>query len=116
MDHIIFKHNAYAIILQEDTEAAAKIATHQNCRLGKWYVTDAKENFGATQAYKAIETSHLIVHDQVFKAVTCIKDKSCVTTSRERVIGNMATVERESFKLFDLFAEMVKEGNPDVKL
>ena len=32
------------------------------------------------------------------------------------MVKSMALVETESFKLFDMFKEMVREGNPEVNL
>ena len=116
VDHIIFKHNAYTIILEENVEASDKVVDHHNCRLGKWYDGEGKKLFGLTQAYKDVNTPHMIIHEKVKEATKCTRKLTCVTTSRKQVIENMALVETESFKLFDLFVIMVKEGNPHVQL
>ncbi len=116
VDHIIFKHKAYASLLEGDKELAASFGDHHACRLGKWYDTDGKEMFGATPAYKAIELPHSLVHSHVLSAVACLKENNCLVTQRDTMVENMAAAEVESFKLFDLFIDMVKEGNPDVAL
>ena len=116
VDHIIFKHKAYNTILDEDIGAVTGFGNHHNCRLGKWYESEGKKLFGNTTAYKAIDTPHALVHKNVLKTLECVKAQTCLTTSQDEIVKNMALVEVESFKLFDLFKDMVQEGNPNVHL
>jgi len=115
VDHIIFKHNAYITILNEDEDAARKFGDHHSCRLGKWYDGEGKKLFGDTKAYKNMAKEHAIVHQKVLATLACVGSKTCVEDeSRVMVVENMRDVEIASFHLFDLFKEMVHEGNPDV--
>ncbi len=116
VDHIIFKHNAYTIILDEKKEESSQITDHHNCRLGKWYEGEGKDMFGNSSAYKAINQPHTLVHTNIFAATTCVKGETCLTSSRDIVVKNMAAAETASFKLFEMLKEMVKEGNPEVNL
>ena len=116
VDHIIFKHKAYSAILEEDKTLADTFGDHNSCRLGKWYNGDAKELFGNTSAYKALLSPHTLVHENVLKTLECVSATTCLTTAKSDVIKNMAEAEAESFKLFDLFINMVNEGNPEVHL
>ena len=115
VDHIIFKHKAYAALLEGNSELAASFGDHHSCRLGKWYDTKGKEMFGTTPAYKAIEIPHSLVHNKVLAAVSCLSAKNCLVSQRDIMVENMAAAEQESFKLFDLFISMAAEGNPDIK-
>ena len=115
VDHIVYKHNAYITILNEDSEKASTFGDHHSCRLGKWYDTKGKEKFGNTQAFKTMEKPHAIVHNNVLKTLECIKTKDCIEVqNRDMVVTNMKNVEIASFELFDLFDKMVREGNPEV--
>jgi len=114
VDHIVFKHKAYSALLSEDTEKAAEFGDHHSCRLGKWYEGEGKKLFGSTKAYKAIELPHSLVHTNVLSALACTRTKDCLITRREDMVKDMAAAETQSFKLFDLFHEMVAEGNSDV--
>ena len=114
VDHIIFKHNTYSTILALDTEAASKFGDHTTCRLGKWYSGKGKEMFGHTPSYKALDTPHALVHTRALDALSYLDDPQCLRTHRTDLVNNMATVEIESFKLFDLFQTMVSEANPEV--
>ena len=116
VDHIIFKHEAYGTILDENKEKASSFSDHHSCRLGQWYDTEGKNHFGNTPSYKALVGPHSAVHANVLKTLKCVSTETCLSVAKEEVITNMAIVEAESFKLFDLFKEMVKEGNPEVHL
>ena len=116
VDHITFKHQAYTALLTQDEEAVASFSDHHNCRLGKWYYSEGKEMFGQTPSYKAVEAPHAAVHTQVLKALSMIKENNYLIHRRETIVSEMAEAERESFKLFELFKDMVKEGNPEVHI
>ena len=117
VDHIIFKHDAYITIFHENEAAVSSFSDHTSCRLGQWYNTEeAKELFGNTRAYKAIEAPHAAVHTNILNTLGCIGSKTCVSKkTRDEVIQNMKTAEEASFELFDLFATMVKEANPEIR-
>ena len=116
VDHVVFKHKAYSVLLGENSDSTTSFADHHNCRLGKWYDGEGKKLFGTTKAYKAMEHPHSLVHKHTLDALECTKTRDCLITRREDMVKNMALAELESFKLFDLFPEMVQEGNPDIHL
>lgn len=55
---------AQAGIVNNEVAQKAKdaISTHTQCRLGRWYVGEAKEKFGTTTAYLKLNDHHKIVH------------------------------------------------------
>jgi methyl-accepting chemotaxis protein len=117
VDHIIFKHNAYKTLLEENESKMDEFKDHHSCRLGKWYDTTGKEHFSTTKAFKAIEPVHAKVHSSVKEALSCIPKHNCLTAeAQNHLVGKMKDAEDASFQLFELFKEMVKEGNPDVRL
>jgi len=117
VDHIIFKHKAYKTLLEENEEKATQFGDHHSCRLGKWYDGTGKEQFGKTKAFKALEPIHAKVHTGVKEALGCIPKHNCLLPeSQDCLVGKMKEAEEASFELFELFKEMVREGNPDVHL
>ena len=114
VDHIIVKHNAYSTILALDTESAKGFGDHTTCRLGKWYETKGEEMFGSTPSYKAVLEPHADVHAHILHALSYLNDPQCLVTYKTALVEDMAKVERESFKLFELFKSMVSEANPEV--
>jgi len=117
VDHIIFKHKAYKTLLEESEQKVAEFGDHHSCRLGHWYDKEGKEHFGKTKAFKTLEPIHAKVHENVLKALSCIPKHNCLQAkSQENVVGKMKEAEEASFEMFDIFKEMVREGNPDVHL
>jgi methyl-accepting chemotaxis protein len=76
IDHILFKVIGYKGVF---TGKAESMGDHLNCRLGKWYATIGKEYFGDTQAYKELETPHKAVHEEINKALECIRSGECLS-------------------------------------
>jgi methyl-accepting chemotaxis protein len=117
VDHIIFKHKAYKTLLEENKEMAETFSDHHACRLGKWYDALGKEYFGHTKAYKMIEPVHAEVHKRVINALSCVEKQNCLESeSQNKIVNEMKVAEESSFQLFDLFKDMVREGNPEVNL
>jgi methyl-accepting chemotaxis protein len=117
VDHIIFKHKAYKTLLEGNEEKAKEFGDHHSCRLGKWYDTKGREEFSKTKAFKELEPLHATVHNGVIEALSCVPQHNCLhADSQEKVVGKMKEAEEASFKMFDLFKAMVREGNPEVRL
>ena len=118
VDHIIFKHNAYATVFNEDAEKAATFANHHNCRMGKWYYEgDGKRLFSHTEAYKKMELPHQNVHNSVHRAVECAHKGNCLSQDNfDKLINTMMVMEDNSHQLFIYLDDMVKEANPHIKI
>lgn len=114
VDHIIFKHNAYSAIINEDAEKAAKFTDHHGCRMGKWYYEgDGKALFSLTPSYKKMEAPHAAVHHAVLETVSCAARRDCLSLKhKDDVIKNMIAMEEASKELFVLLDAMVLEANP----
>ena len=107
VDHVIFKTNAYDTVISFDS--SKQFSTHTECRLGKWYGTIGKDRFSNTSAYKRLTTPHKIVHDDAHKNIMMIRDKDAVIKCENEIIDNFKEMESESFKLFDILDDMLKE-------
>ncbi|WP_457749080.1 CZB domain-containing protein [Sulfurimonas sp.] len=116
-DHLVFKHEVYKTLLEENASEVGKFGDHHSCRFGQWYEGEGKEHFGKTKAFKMIEPIHEQVHTQAIKALQCAIRHDCLEPeSQARITEKMRIAEESSFELFDLLRAMVKEGNPDVTL
>lgn len=118
VDHIIFKHNIYSTIINQDAERAAKVTNHRGCRMGKWYYEgDGKELFSHTSSYKKMEAPHTMVHDKALATVTCATHQDCLAEKNQTmIVNNMSAMEQSSKELFVLLDAMVEEANPGIKL
>ncbi|RDU71724.1 chemotaxis protein [Helicobacter brantae] len=89
LDHLLFKINTYKAIIEDDKEL--KLASHHDCRLGKWYESGiGKVQFGHLPHYASLENSHASVHNSFKEAVRLFK---------ERGLEGGAEKMMESFKL-----------------
>uniref|UniRef100_UPI003F6341E9 CZB domain-containing protein n=1 Tax=Hydrocurvibacter sulfurireducens TaxID=3131937 RepID=UPI003F6341E9 len=118
VDHIVFKHNAYTAIFNEDAQKAAAFSNHHECRMGKWYYEgNGKKMFSHTPAYKKMEAPHASVHSHVIKAVQCAIKGDCLSPKNfDNLITEMFAMENNSKELFLYLDDMVKEANPDLKV
>lgn len=118
VDHIIYKHNAYATIFNEDAQKAATFLDHHNCRMGKWYYEgDGKMMFSHTVAYKKMEVPHTNVHNNVLSAISCTRNADCISVKNfNKLVKEMASMELSSQELFIHLNNMVQEANPDIKV
>ena len=105
IDHILFKVLGYKGVFTDDH---TELSDHTSCRLGKWYETTGKENFGKTTAYKKLESPHKIIHDEINKALKCIRDGECLNDINY-VKNLFMNAEKASKDVFDSINKMLKE-------
>ena len=108
VDHILFKSNAYATILNESKKI--EFSDHKNCRMGKWYLGMGKERFGDTKSFKEMDAPHEIVHDSVFKNLEYIKNGTSLKYDNPKLITqNFSRMENASSILFVKLDDMLVE-------
>jgi len=107
IDHVIYKHNVYALIFGE--ENSFKNTTHTECRLGKWYSSGiGKENFSKMPSYPKLDRPHAIVHEQAnLLATECGSDK--VLCSKEIIEQRIHAIEEASNDVFKFLDALVDE-------
>jgi hypothetical protein len=63
VDHLVFKFRIYLGLFDLENVQPDKVASHQACRLGKWYYEgEGKECFEKLPGYREIESPHIDVH------------------------------------------------------
>jgi len=108
VDHILFKSNAYATILNE--RKGVEFPDHQHCRMGKWYIGLGKERFGHTRAFKEMEEPHIAVHESVTKNMKFVNEDSILKKNHPQIISdNFKTMEESSKVLFKKLDTMLEE-------
>jgi len=85
-DHLVFKLNIYKVLLGINQMTPEQVATHHDCRLGKWYYEGrgAKECMDHPQ-YKNLEQPHAQVHEYGRKVIEAYarEDLPAVKTALE---------------------------------
>lgn len=61
-DHLAFVANIEAVVAGQKTLAAAGLATHHTCRLGRWYDNVSEKAVRDLSAFQALATPHRRVH------------------------------------------------------
>jgi len=114
IDHVIYKHNVYALIFGE--EHNFKAVTHKECRLGQWYsVGIGKENFAKMPSYAKLDKPHSIVHEQANAlANECGEGK--VVCSKEIIEKRVEAIEAASKDVFKYLDALVQERSQELML
>ncbi|MCF6173858.1 MAG: methyl-accepting chemotaxis protein, partial [Campylobacteraceae bacterium] len=91
VDHIIFKHNAYSSIINEDREKAGKFTDHHGCRMGKWYYEgEGLKLFFDTDSYKKMELPHKTVHLTTLSALEYVlKGTALLPENKGEIVHNL---------------------------
>lgn len=118
VDHIVFKHSAYATLLGENSKRVSEFTTHLHCRMGEWYYEgEGKRRFSQTKAYKELEAPHKKVHETILNILPCIQKRDCLDLkNKDKIIRNIGEMEQNSSLLFELLDKMVQEINSSLNL
>ncbi len=107
LDHLLFKANGYKTVF--DGQANAEFVDATNCRLGKWYLTGVgKEKFGKLSSYSKLASPHKEVHDNIQKAVECVKNGTC-TQEAQNVMSYFENAQKASKSVMHILDEMIEE-------
>lgn len=106
LDHLLYKANGYISLLRNSLTTT--FVDHHGCRLGQWYDTGVgKERFSHTASYSKILQPHKNVHDEIQKAVECVKKGDCSDVNT--ILQNFKQAENESETLFGLLDRLPSE-------
>ena len=113
LDHLVFKSNGYSTVFKDKVEGS--FADHHSCRLGKWYESGlGKEIFSKTPSYAKLDTPHSIVHDNIIKAVQCVKNGTCLIEV-DNVLTYFEHSEVASSDIVSILDSMLEEEK-DIRL
>ena len=63
IDHLLFKCDAYAVLMRTSNQCADDFSLHTACRLGKWYYEgEGRNHFAHLDGYRVVEQPHIDVH------------------------------------------------------
>ena len=107
LDHLLFKAKGYKTVFSG--EAEGEFASDHECRLGKWYFEgQGKEKFGKCGSYNNMATPHKDVHDNIQKAVDCVRNGTC-TQESQNVMTYFKSAEEASKKVVENLNSMLQE-------
>jgi len=95
-DHVLWKKRLINMILDRGEIELSTVASHQNCRLGKWYYSEGQKEYGHIPAFTQLEPVHEQVHTLGRRAVErynsgdkngAIADVEAIGPLSEQVVG-----------------------------
>jgi len=112
MDHLIFKFEIYKVFMGISEKTADNFASHQTCRLGKWYYEgEGKDCFSRLDGYREMEAPHADVHKHGREAVV-----QCLAGDYSRGIESIGAMELASSTVLGCLERMAVQGenSPEV--
>jgi len=95
-DHILWKKRLVNMILDRSSIDISTVASHHDCRLGKWYDSLGKKEYGGLASFISLEEPHAAVHSLGRRAVErynkgdkagAIADVEAIAPLSERVVA-----------------------------
>ncbi|HLS20259.1 MAG TPA: protoglobin domain-containing protein [Bacillota bacterium] len=68
-DHLLWKWRVYNMLLGLETPSIEDVASHTECRLGKWYYSDLPDHLKNSSAFRQLEEPHKAVHRLAKEAI-----------------------------------------------
>ncbi|MEA1891568.1 MAG: CZB domain-containing protein [Campylobacterota bacterium] len=107
LDHLLFKANGYKAIFTQKTDD--EFVSDRDCRLGNWYFNGkGKENFAKCISFAKMAKPHQGVHDNIKKAVECVKAGTC-TTEAKNVMTYFEEAEKASHEVTQILSSLLQE-------
>ncbi len=107
LDHLVFKANGYKTVFTQQIDN--KFVSENECRLGKWYLTGkGKENFSKCSSYAKLTIPHKGVHENIKKAVACVKAGTCTQESKN-IMTYFEAAEKASYEVTKILSDLLQE-------
>jgi len=103
-DHILWKKRLINMILDRGDIEISTVASHHDCRLGKWYDTLGKEVYGRSATFKQLAEPHEQVHTLGRRAVEHYNQGN-----KEAAIADVEAITPLSEAVVDLLDRLISE-------
>jgi len=107
LDHLAFKSNGYRTVFTQKIDN--EFASENECRLGKWYLHGkGKESFSKCSSYSKLASPHKSVHENIKKAVACVKAGTCTQESKN-IMNYFQEAETASNEVTGILSSLLHE-------
>jgi len=107
LDHLLYKANGYKTVFTQ--EVHSDFASDTDCRLGKWYFSGmGQDKFSKCKSFSKMQVPHKAVHDNIQKAVECVKEGTC-TQDSQNVMTFFNAAEEASKEVVAILSELLIE-------
>ncbi|MBS1190968.1 MAG: methyl-accepting chemotaxis protein [Rhodocyclaceae bacterium] len=105
-DHLIFKFEIYKVFFGLSEKKSEDFASHQGCRLGKWYYEgDGRNCYAQFDGYRDMELPHKDVHLHGRQAVQQFRAGNLAAGA-----GEIAAMEAASKQVLDNLERVARDG------
>ena len=104
-DHVLWKKRLINMVLDRGEIELSTVASHHDCRLGKWYYEHGSKEFGHSDIFRQLEPPHEQVHTLGRRAVesynsgdknSAIEDIEAIAPLSEEVVGLLDRLIQEA--------------------
>jgi hypothetical protein len=106
MDHLVYKFEIYKVFLGTSTKKPEEFASHEQCRLGKWYYEgEGQHCFSKLHGFQEMAEPHQRFHRYGVEAVTRFH-----AGHYQQGIEAIAEMEKASFKVLESLETIAESG------
>ena len=110
VDHLVFKFEIYKVFLGTSTKKPEEFASHQACRLGKWYYEgEGMHCFSKLNGFREMEEPHQRFHRNGVEAVTHYHEGNY-----QLGLDAIAEMEKASFKVLESLETIAESGKKNI--
>ena len=102
LDHIVWKGDVYAVACGMSDKDIGEFADHTMCRLGKWYQSVGKDNFGHVSAFQRLDEPHRLVHSNGVDAL-----KALQMGDKNKAMKHLTEMERASEQVMAYLGDLL---------
>lgn len=103
LDHVVWKAEIYAVAGGISSKTADDFADHTQCRLGKWFQSEGRDQFHQSSAYRGLDDQHHKVHQNGIAALAALGQGNKPLAIRHFI--QMETASENVMRLLDQLTE-----------
>jgi methyl-accepting chemotaxis protein len=107
LNHMALKTEAYQSIVTD--KLSGKIPNEKECKFGKWYDNEGKEEFKNVALFTKIKEPHMLLHRKLLENISHVNRD--IFSNREIIVQNFIEAEENVNLVFDFLDEMVAQKN-----
>ena len=100
-DHFKWKERLAGMMVGANNLSASELASHRECRLGKWYKSVTDSSVKASQAFQTLDTPHRLVHEHGKRMAELF-----AKGDRVAALAEFEELERASTEVVGLLSEL----------
>jgi predicted nucleic acid-binding Zn-ribbon protein len=104
LDHVVWKGDVYSVAAGLSSKSKSDFASHETCRLGKWYKTDGKEMFPNNKSFEQLNEPHKQVHLSGVEAIKALENGD-----KNSAVSHLKSMENASRKVMSLLDSLANQ-------